>query len=128
MSIPQAEMSAILRSGETVLTCMEAGGIHASEHDIPYPTKPHVLVTNQRIAFASKRGLMKKRFEEDVSWPLTSFTERLNSSEGAALGPFMYFLSLFARNGETVSVAFKSTRERDEYKQHVMNALNGIAR
>lgn len=69
---------------------------------------------------------MKKRIDEDVSWPLDSFTARLNTSEGSALGPFMYFVTLFTHDGETVSAAFKSANDRDSYKELVSEALGPV--
>jgi hypothetical protein len=81
------------------------------------------LITDQRICFLSQKGMIKKRLEQQVSWPLAGFTSRINTSEGTALGPFMYFTTLFAQDGETVSAAFKDRAERDSYESLVSNAL-----
>ena len=48
---------------------------------------------------------------------------RLNSSEGSALGPFMYFVTLFTHDDESVSAAFKSPDDREAYKALVVGAL-----
>lgn len=54
---------------------------------------------------------------------VATFTERVNSNEGTALGPFVHFLTLFAQDGETVSAAFRTGRERDDFKQLVAQAI-----
>lgn len=122
MTPPAEELSSVLRDGERVLACVPAGGVHAGNHDF-FPTSPHVLITDRRIAFLSRKGMMKKRMEENVSWPLTSLTSRLNLNEGTALGPFMHFVTLFAKDGETVSAAFRSPGDRDSFKDLVVEAL-----
>lgn len=122
MAIGLGELATVLRDGESVIGCVPAGGVYAEHHNFS-PSQPHVLITDQRIGFLSRRGMMKKRAEEDASWPLGAFTERLNTSEGTALGPFMYFITLFTHDGETVSAAFKSTRDRDAYKALVLEAF-----
>lgn len=122
-TMTEAELSGVLQPGERVLAVRSAGGVHASEHDF-HPANPHVLITDRRLCFVSKRGMMKKKVELDASWPLGDFTSRLNFSEGTALGPFMHFLTLFTQSGETVSAAFMTEREREEYKEQVVSVFD----
>jgi hypothetical protein len=69
---------------------------------------------------------MTKRLSEEASWPLTRFTERLNSNQGTALGPFLYFVSLFVDDEETVSTGFRSAQDREEFKSMVAAALGPV--
>ncbi len=123
MANPQPEdLGQTLRPDEQFIACIPADGVHAGKRDL-HATNPHVLVTNRRIAFLSHRGMLKKRFEEDASWSLQSFSGRVNSNEGTALGPFMHFLTLFTLDEETVSAAFKSAGDRETYKGIVARAI-----
>ena len=61
-------------------------------------------------------GSFLKRFELEAEWPLTAFIDRTNASEGTALGPFMYFVTLFTHDDEAVSSAFKFARQRDDFR------------
>ena len=124
-SVPESELNVALRQGEHLIACVAADGFFASKHGSP-PSNPHVAVTEQRIVLFSRRGVMKKRLDEEVSWPLTAFTERINSNEGTALGPFLYILTLFTKDGETVSTAFKRPRDREAFKETVVAALGPI--
>jgi hypothetical protein len=121
-SLAAEELTDVLRDDERPLACVSADGVHAGDHAF-FPSNPHVLITDQRIVFLSRKGMMKKRVEQNVAWSLSSFTSRVNTSEGTALGPFMYFVTLFTSDGETVSAAFKNSRDRDAYKGLVVEAL-----
>ena len=124
-SVPADELSAALRQGEYLIGCVAADGFHASEHDLS-PSNPHVAVTEQRIVLFSRRGIMKKRLDEEVSWPLSIFTDFINFNEGTALGPFLYFVTLFTVDNETVSTAFKSPRDREAFKDIVDAAFGPV--
>jgi hypothetical protein len=104
-----------LQPGEKVLVNVSVDGFHASEHNL-FPSSPRVVITDRRFILFSKRGALRKRYSEDASWPLSTFTERINSNEGTALGPFMYFLTLFTQGGETISSAFRSGDQREQFK------------
>lgn len=97
-------------------------GFHASDHNL-LPTSPRVVITDQRFVLFSRRGTLRKRYVEDASCPLAAFTERINSNEGTALGPFMYFLTLFTRSGETVSSAFRVEDQREQFKSMAAEAI-----
>lgn len=124
-SLPQSEVEGFLRPGESLITCVAVDGFHASRHN-RYASSPHVAVTDQRIILFSHRGVMTKRLSEEASWPLTKFTERLNSNEGKSLGPFLYFVSLFVDDGETVSTGFRSRQDREDFKKVVVMALGPV--
>lgn len=123
--IPPGEMSAALRDGERLIACVAADGFHASKHSL-YPSNPHVAITGQRIVLFSRKGMMKKRLDEEASWPLAAFTERINSNEGRALGPFLYVLTLFTKEDETVSTGFRSSRDREAFKEMIVAALGPV--
>lgn len=78
-----------MSQGEGVEVRVPVAGFHASNHNV-FGVAEVVLTTDRYVAM-SQRGTFKKRYEEEASWPLAGFTERLNSSEGTALGPFLYF-------------------------------------
>lgn len=120
--VATVELWPLLRAGEEVTACVAADGVFASGHEFS-PASPHVLITNQRICLVSRRGMVKRRFEEDVSWPLTSFTSRINSSEGTALGAFMHVVTLFTQDGESVSAGFKNPSDSEAYKGVAVAAL-----
>lgn len=125
MAIDEGALTAVVEDGEGVVACVAAGGVFAANHNF-IPVDPHVLITNRRLAFLSRKGMLKKRFTEDASWPLGGFTPRLNTNEGTALGPFMYFLTLFAQDGETVSAAFNSDGDRDAYRALLLQAFDSM--
>lgn len=115
-----------MTQGEDVRARVPVAGFHASEHNVVGVSE--VVLTADRYVAVATRGAFKKRSEEVASWPLRTFTERINSSEGTALGPFLYFLTLFAEDGETISAAFRTEGERDDFKQavaHVVASANG---
>lgn len=115
-----------LHPGEHLLGLVAADGFHASKHGATAST-PQVALTDQRFVLIETRGMFwKKRLEEIVSWPLASFTERLNTSEGAALGAGRYVVTLFAKDGETVSTGFRDSRARDAFKELVVEALGPL--
>lgn len=118
----QDEIQAALQPGERVVVNVTVDGFHASEHNL-FPSSPRVVITDQRFALFSKRGTLRKRYSEDASWPLSTFTERINSNAGTALGPFMYFLTLFTQGGETVSSAFRSEVQREQFKHMAGEAI-----
>lgn len=113
--VGQDEIAAALPSGERVVVNVRIDGFHASKHNL-LPSSPRVVITDRRFLLFSKRGALRRRYTEDASWPLSFFTPRINSNEGTALGPFMYFLTLFTQSGETVSSAFRAEQERDRFK------------
>lgn len=117
-----AELAAVLEPGEQLIGCMPVDGFHASKHNF-FPTSPHVALTDRRLILLSRRGVMKKRFDKEASWPMSGFRDRMNTNEGTALGPFMYFLTLFTQDDETVSAAFKQPRDREEYRDYVVPAV-----
>jgi hypothetical protein len=124
-SLPPSELTGLLSSGESLIACVAVDGFHASRHS-RQALNPHVAVTDQRIILFSRRGMMTKRLSEEASWPLTRFTERLNSNEGKALGPFLFFVSLFVDDEETVSTGFRSRQDREEFKKVVVSALGPV--
>ena len=114
MSDPD-QIEAALQPGESVVVNVSVDGFDASEHNL-FPSSPRVVITDHRFVLFSKRGALRKRYSEDASWPLNTFTKRINSNEGTALGPFLYLLTLFTQSGETVSSAFRSEDQRDQFK------------
>jgi len=124
-SVPADELTAALRQGEYLFGCVAADGFHASEHYLS-PSKPHVAVTEQRIVLFSRRGIREKRLNEEMSWPLAIFTDFINFNEGTALGPFLYFVTLFTVDNETVSTAFKNRRDREAFKDMVDAAFGPV--
>lgn len=118
-------MSIDLENGERIAASKAADGYFASKHGQPAP-EPYVVITNQRFIVYSHRGVMKKRLHEITSWPLSKFTERLNTSQGTALGSFMHVLTLFADDGETVSTGFKSSGDCEQFKEMVVDSLGRI--
>ncbi|TFV89804.1 hypothetical protein [Blastococcus sp. CT_GayMR16] len=124
-TLPGSDLSVDLQAGERVLSSVPADGYFASQHAASAP-KPHVVITGRRFIVLTRRGMMKQRLDEVASWPLSSFTERINTSEGSALGSFMHVLTLFANDGETVSTGFTSQRACDEFKHEVVDALGPI--
>jgi hypothetical protein len=109
------EINASLRPTEHVQTWADVDAFFASKHSLS-PSSPRVVLTNQRFLLFSQRGTFRKRFQLEPEWPLTAFGDRINASEGTALGPFMYFVTLFTHDDETVSSAFKSARQRDDFR------------
>lgn len=125
MTIDLREFDVTLRPGERLYVAVPIDGFFASAHSVPVSNC--VGLSNQRYVVYAKRGMMKKRFEEIVSWPLSDFTPRLNSSEGSALGPFLYVLTLFTNSDETVSAGFRTAKQRDEFTEMVNRAFdNGV--
>lgn len=124
MALSREELTDVLHPGERVVGCVSADGVFAANRDI-FPNDPHVLLTDQRVAFLSRKGMFKKRTAEDASWSHADLTSRMNLSEGSALGPFMYLLTLFTHDGETVTAGFKDERDREAYKALVQQALGG---
>lgn len=96
-------------------------GFHASAHDV-YDIR-EVVVTRDRYVAVAQRGLVRRHLEEAASWTLIEFTDRLNRNEGTALGPHLFFVTLFTKSDETVSAAFRNERERDEFAQLVGLAI-----
>jgi hypothetical protein len=116
---------ATLRSGERLFVCVPIDGFLASRHSVLAPT--FVGLSNQRYVVYAKRGVMKKRYEEMASWPLTDFTSRMNSNEGSALGSYLYFLTLFTNTDEKVSAGFDSSAQRDDFMEKVQQTFeNGF--
>src|SRR5437879_28190 len=93
-----------LGPSEHVLVHVPVDGFFASEHNVLAAS--HVVMTNRRYIVFAERGVLRKRYEEAASWGLGDFTPRMNSNQGAALGPFLYLLTLFTQGGETVSAGF----------------------
>lgn len=118
----ETELTGLLQSGEELVGGMPAQGFFSSGR-VLYPTNPQMVLTDRRLVLFSRRGTFKKRLQEDAAWPLDDFTERLNSSEGTALGPFLYVLTLFTVGGETVSAGFRTDNDREQYKSYVVAAL-----
>lgn len=108
-------LSGLLEPGEQLAESVPVAAFYASKHNV-FGTALQVVITSRRYVVVSQRGTFKKRLEVEASWPLTGFTERINSSEGTALGAFHYLLTLFTPDEETVSAAFRSERERDAFK------------
>ena len=121
MPIP-ADVSTLLVSGEQLIDFVPIDGFHSSAHS-PFVGGPHMLVTNRRLILCSHSGLMKKKTNQVLAWPLDGFTERINASEGRALGSFQYLLTLFTQSQETVSAAFNRESDRDRYKGTVVEAI-----
>lgn len=124
-NIPGTDYSLDLHPEERVLFTVAADGFFASKHSATAPNW-QIVVTDQRFIACAKRGMMKKRLEPAASWPLTSFTQRINTSQGTALGSFMHVLTLFPADGETVSTGFKTSRGCETFKQEIVNALGPI--
>lgn len=123
--VPGINIAVELPVGERVSAAVAADGYFASQHANAAP-EPYVVITNQRLIVYTQRGVMKKRLEEVASWPLRRFTERINTSEGSALGSFMHVLTLFVDDGETVSTGFKTAQRCEEFKQTVVTALGPL--
>lgn len=121
-----AEFEGTLRAGEYLFACVPIADFFASNHNLVL-TSPHIGLSNQRYVVYTKRGMVKKRYEEAVSWTLNDFTARLNSNEGAALGPFLYFLTMFTDAEETVAAGFRSASERDDFKELVNQAFENAS-
>lgn len=124
-TLPGTNLTVDLQAGEKVLSSVPADGFYASNHS-GSSAKWHIVITDRRFIAYAKRGAMKKHLDAVASWPLTVFTERINTSQGSALGSFMHVLTLFARDGETISTGFKASRECEAFKQEVVNALGPI--
>lgn len=107
---------------EHIVVDVDVDGFHASDHIVPAASR-RVIISNRRFVVVGKRGMFKARYHVEANWPLAEFTERINSNEGTALGPFMYFLTLFTERGETVSSAFSSEQRRDEFKFAAAEAI-----
>jgi hypothetical protein len=120
MEVP--ELLGLLRPSEQLVGGMPAQGFFSSGR-VLYPSSPQMVLTDQRLILFSRRGAFKKRLQEDSAWALDEFTERLNSSEGTALGPFLYVLTLFTFDGEMVSAGFRADHDREQYKSYVVTAL-----
>lgn len=116
-----AAFEGALRTGEELLSCTPIDGFFASEHPIA-GSAVYVGLTTDRYIVYTAGGVLQKRYEEAASWQLSVFTSRLNSNEGAALGPFLYLLTLFTDRGETVSAGFRSAAARDRFKRAVTDA------
>ena len=124
-TLPGTDFNVDLQPDENVLASAQADGYFASEHGMSAP-KPYVVLTDRRFIVLTRRGLMKQRLDHVASWPLTDFTERLNSSEGTALGSFMHVVTLFTHGGETVSTGFRSREASEAFKTYVANALGPV--
>lgn len=96
-------------------------GFLASAHAL-YDVR-EVVLTQDRYVAMSQRGVIRKHLEQAASWDLTEFIDRLNRNEGTALGPHLFFVTLFTKSDETVSAAFRSENERDEFAQLVGLAI-----
>jgi hypothetical protein len=120
--VVEPELDGLLNAGERLIGGVPAQGFFASGR-VLYPSNPQMILTDQRLVLLSRRGAFKKRLKEDSAWSLDDFTERLNSNEGTALGPFLYVLTLFTVSGETVSAGFRSDQDREQYKSYVVEAL-----
>jgi hypothetical protein len=116
------EIHASLRLKEQVQDWSDLDGFFASRHSLT-PSSPRVVLTNQRLLLFSQRGTFRKRFQLEAEWALTSFLDRINTSQGTALGPFMYFVTLFTHDDETVSSAFKFARQRDDFRLSCAGAV-----
>lgn len=124
-TLPGTDFTLDLQAGEQVLCSVPADGFFAGNHSGSSP-KWHIVVTDRRFIAYAKRGTIKKRLDEVASWPLTVFTERINTSQGSALGSFMHVVTLFVNDGETVSTGFKGSNDCEAFKQEVVNALGPI--
>jgi hypothetical protein len=122
MGADVSQFDANLRSGERLFVCVPIDFFHASARTV-FLSSGHVGLTNQRYVVFTKRGMMKKRFEEADSWELSDFTSRLNSSEGPIQGDHWCLLTMFTKDEETVSAGFKTIQRRDDFKEMVNQAF-----
>lgn len=115
------DLDEILNPSERVLTRVPVAGFHASKRDTFGVTE--VVLTDSRYLALSQRGMLRKRSELAAAWSHTGFTERINTSEGAALGPYLHLLTLFTADGETVSAGFRTPGECENFKMQAAGAV-----
>jgi hypothetical protein len=107
----------------TMSVQVDVDGFHASRHGSLHSIGAVGLTTTDYVAL-KVTGVFKKRVEPAASWPLAQFTDRVNRSEGTALGPFMYFVTFFTPGEEeTVSAAFRSPAARDDFALTASRAI-----
>lgn len=116
-----ADLDNLLNPNEAVLARVPVAGFHASKNSTFGVTE--VVLTNSRYLALSQRGMIKKRTELVAAWPHQGFTERINTSEGAALGPYLHLLTLFTTDGETVSAGFRTAGECESFKMQAAGAV-----
>ena len=114
-----------LDEGERSQASGSADGYFASKHTSLAP-KPYFVITDRRLIIFTRAGFTKKHLRAVAAWPLTAFTERLNTSQGSALGSYQHVLTLFTQDGETVSVGFKAANGCETFKAAIVNALGPI--
>jgi hypothetical protein len=124
-TLPGTDFNIDLPADERVLSSVPAEDFFASKHSAAGSTW-RVVITDRRLIAFARRGVIRKRLDEVVSWPLTSFTERIRTSGGSALESYMHVLTLFAHDGETVSTGFKDIRDYHTFKQDLTNALGSV--
>jgi hypothetical protein len=119
---PAAELTGLLGPGEELIGGMPAQGFLATKR-VLYPSNPQVVVTDRRIILLSRKGVFSKRLKEESSWHLDEFIDRMNSSEGSALGSFMYVMTLFTSDEGMVAFGFKRVDDRERYKSLLIAAF-----
>jgi hypothetical protein len=121
--MPNGDLNGVLDATEAVFARIQVAGFHASKHFLEGVTE--VVLTNSRYVVLRRKGLVKKRLELAASWPYRGFTERINTSEGAALGPYLHLLTLFATDDETISAGFRTAAECEAFKMQAATAVGG---
>lgn len=115
------DLAGILEADEQLLVRVSVAGFHASEQGASGVCE--VVLTDRRYLALAQRGMLKKRTELVAAWPHQRFTERINTSEGSALGPYLHLLTLFTTDEATVSAGFRSSSECERFKMAAANAV-----
>ena len=104
---------------EQVLGSIRVSGFHASQTPV-YGKDLSAVLTNDRVCVVSSRKV-------EASWRWADMQPRTNSNQGTALGPMMYFVTLFADDGETMSFGFRNVSQREELKSLIHSTANPIS-
>lgn len=116
-----SDLAGIIDADEQLLARVPVAGFFASKQNVSGVSE--VVLTNRRYLAVAQRGMLKKRTELVATWPHQRFTERINTSEGTALGPYLHLLTLFTTDDETVSAGFRSSGECENFKMAAANAV-----
>lgn len=120
--VVEHDLAGIVDADEQLLARVPVAGFHASEQNASGVSE--VVLTDRRYLALAQRGMLKKRTELVAAWPHQRFTERINTSEGSALGPYLHLLTLFTTGDETVSAGFRSSSECERFKIAAANAVS----
>jgi len=115
------DLGGVIDADEQVLARVPVPGFYASKQNASGVSE--VVLTNRRYLAIAQRGMLKKRAELAAAWPYQRFTERINTSEGSALGPYLHLLTLFTTDDETVSAGFRNSGECESFKMTAAQAV-----